>query len=127
LNIKSVVAIAANYRHGQVATSLEVGTASARASDDAVQLLLDLQRGGNAAWLGRVQAEVLDPDGRVVGSAVQDVAVYRPLRWGVNIPLEGPLEGGPYSIRYALSSERPDEDRDDILEAPVVRGSVPVG
>ncbi len=127
LNLRSVVAVATNYRHGRVETSVQVDTASARATAESVELLLDLDRGGNAAWLGRVQAEVVGPDGRVFGSAAQDVAVYRALRWGVNIPLDRPLDGGPFAIRYALSPERPDAGPGDILTAPVVRGSVPVG
>jgi hypothetical protein len=127
LNIKSVVALATNYRHGPVETSVEVQNATARPAGDEVRLLLDLTRGGNAAWIGRVEAELLNASGKVVGSTVQDVAVYRPLRWGVSIPLQEPLDNGPYAIRYALSAERPDEDPRNILEAPVVRGRVPIG
>jgi hypothetical protein len=127
LNIRSVVAVATNYRHGRVATSLEVDGASATAGSGSVRLLLDLDRGGNAAWLGRVEAQVVDAEGRVVGSSAEDVVVYRPLRWGVTIPLERPLEGGPFAVRYSLAAERPDEQPGTILEAPAVRGSVPVG
>ena len=57
----------------------------------------------------------------------RDVAVYRALRWGVSIPLDRPLDGGPFAIRYVLSPERPDAGPGDILTAPVVRGRVPVG
>lgn len=127
LNLRSVVAVATNYRHGRVETSVAVDTASARATAESVRLLLDLDRGGNAAWLGRVQAEIVDPDGRVLGAAAQDVAVYRALRWGVSVPIERPLDGGPFAVRYTLSPERPDAGPGDILTAPVVRGRVPVG
>jgi hypothetical protein len=121
------LSLAENYRHGAVETSLEVETATAQATETGAQLLLDLSRGGNAAWLGRVEAQILDAAGRVVGSTTTDVSVYRPIRWKVDIDMEEPLDDGPYTIRYALSSHRPDEDPDDILEAPMVRGSVPVG
>jgi hypothetical protein len=127
INLRSVVAVATNYRHGEVETSLMVDTASATALTESVQLLLDLDRGGNAAWLGQVQAEIVDPDGRVFGSTAQDVAVYRALRWGVRVPLDRPLDGGPFAVRYTLSPERPDAGPGDILTAPAVRGSVPIG
>ncbi len=122
-----MVAVAANYRHGQVVTSLTVDTASAKALTESVQLLLDLDRGGNAAWLGQVRAEIVNPDGQVYGSTADDVAVYRALRWGVSIPLDRPLNGGPFAIRYVLSPERPDVGPGDLLTAPVVRGRVPIG
>ncbi|MFC1661422.1 hypothetical protein ACFL3S_08245 [Gemmatimonadota bacterium] len=127
LNMKSVIAVAANYRHGPVGTSLEVESAEATAEKEEVRLLLDLARGGNAAWLGRVEARIVDGRGLEMGRTVQDVAVYRPLRWGVTIPLERPLDGDGYIVQYVLSTVRPDEDREDILSAPAVRGSVPVG
>jgi hypothetical protein len=127
INLRSVVAVATNYRHGQVETSITVDTASATALPESVQLVLDLDRGGNAAWLGQVRAEIVSPDGRVFGSAAHDVAVYRALRWGVSIPLDRQLDGGPFAIRYVLSPERPDAGPGDILTAPVVRGRVPIG
>ncbi len=127
LNIRSVVAVAANYRHGRVGTSLEVEGASAKATAGSVRLLLDLGRDGNAAWLGRVRAQVVDSAGRVMGSSAEDVAVYRPLRWGVTIPLDRAPEGGPVAVRFELSTERPDGQPGTLLEAPAVRGSVPVG
>lgn len=89
-NIRTTVAVAANYRHGRVRTSLEVEGAKATATDPTVNALLDLARGGNPAWLGQVDARVVDESGRELGRTVRDVVVYRPLRRGIKIPRDRP-------------------------------------
>ena len=53
--------MAANYRKGDLRTGVSVATAaSARRTADGVQLQVDLSRTGNAAFLGRMRAELLD-------------------------------------------------------------------
>lgn len=126
-NIRTTMAVAANYRHGSVRTSVAVEEARASATDSVVNLLLDLSRGGNAAWLGQISARVVDRSGKELGNTTQDAVVYRPLRWKLQIPLKQPLEPGPVSVEYLLSAVRPDEDPEDIIGAPPVQGTVPVG
>jgi hypothetical protein len=126
-NIRTTIAVATNYRHGRVHTSLNVDQVEAKPTGSGVRLLLDLARGGNAAWLGQVQAQVVDGRGEILGETLEKVAVYRPLRWGVDIPLQEPLAEGSYSVRYVLSAVRPDEASEDIIDAPPVQGTVPVG
>jgi hypothetical protein len=88
--------------------------------------VLDLERAGNAAFLGRVQAEVQAPDGRVLGRAEDNFAVYRRLRFRVAIPLGGaPLPAGA-TVRYRIDTERRDLPREGPLPARPVENRVSV-
>lgn len=126
LDVQTVVVTAVTYRQGSVATGVAATGAQSRATPAGVELRLDLERQGSAAYLGRVRAELLDANGRVVARGFEDVAVYRSIRRIVLIPLAQPLTGGGYSVRYTLESERPDLPPGGALPAPKVTGTVPV-
>lgn len=127
LQIKTVIAVAVNYRHGLVETGLTEHSARASMQGDTAQLFLDLEREGNAAYLGRVRAELLDSRGAVIASVTEDVAVYRRVLWRVDVPLPPELaDHEPAAIRYVVETERPDEADEDILDAEPVRGTVAI-
>lgn len=127
LQIKTVIAVAVNYRHGQVETSLREHDSRATLAGDTARLFLDLERDGNAAYLGRITADLLDTRGAVITSVTEDVAVYRRVLWRVDLPLPAELGARtPAAIRYLVETERPDEADEDILDAEPVRGTVAV-
>ena len=64
----------------------EVFHAAYRPVPGGVQLTLDLQRAGSAAYLGSVRIEVLDAAGRVLHEEEDIVSVYRSLRRRFTIP-----------------------------------------
>ncbi len=127
INVQTVVVTALSFRKGAVHTGLTVAAPEARVRGDSVALMLDLERTGNAAFLGRVQAEVLDTGGRVVGKIEEDLAVYRAMRRRIAIPLTEPRSAaGGYRVRYRIDTERPDLPAEGPLPAPEQSGTVGV-
>ena len=125
LDVETVVVTAVTYRKGPVATGLQVTGTTARITDEGALLLVDVERTGNAAYLGRIRAEVVGASGRVYGQATEELAVYRRIRRRVLVPLAtAPPE--PVTIRYTVEAERPDLPPEGPLPAPRLTGSVPV-
>ena len=125
--VQTVIVAAVNYRHGKVGTGVAVRGAAAAAGDSTVKLRLDMQRTGNAAFLGRVRADLVDARGRVAASAVEDLAVYRGLRRVVEIPRPaGARDLAGYTVRYAFDTVRPDLPGDAPLPIAPVAGTVAV-
>jgi hypothetical protein len=127
VELQTVIVAALSYRNGDVGTGVAVTGGRARHVEDGVELLLDLGREGNAAFIGRVVAELIAPDGSVVGRETELIAVYRDLRARVLIPLASPLPpGGPYQVRFTIDTERPDLPPGGPLPARPRTGQIPV-
>jgi fimbrial chaperone protein len=128
-NVRTSVSVAmeivapVNYRNGDVRTGVRVRQKAVRATPEGAELTLDLEREGNAAFIGRVRAQLVAPDGRVVAEAEDGVAVYRDLRKVVLVPLAEarPLRG--YRVSFTLDTERPDLPPESVLSAPPVDDS----
>ena len=125
--VQTVIVAAVNFRQGKVNTGVTVDRAAAQAADSMVRLTVDLTRQGNAAFLGRITAQLVDPRGRTVATAAEDLAVYRSIRRVVAIPRppKGTSLSG-YTVRYALDTVRPDLPADAPLRAAPVAGTVGV-
>jgi fimbrial chaperone protein len=127
LNMETVLVTAVNYRKGAVQTGVEVKGGTARTDSEGVKLVLDLDRQGNAAYLGRVVAELVGPGDVVLAETAEPVAVYGPLRIAIPIPVQGAQVPRGAMVRYRLEASRPDLPPGSALPAPVAEGSVPVG
>jgi hypothetical protein len=126
MNLETVVITAVNYRKGPVQTGVQVRGASVKTVPGGARLLLDLQREGNAAFLGRVVARVLDEKGAVLSETTDYVAVYEDLRVGMDLAL--PPGGIPQGARieYRIDTTRPDLTPGAALRAEGRTGSVPL-
>jgi hypothetical protein len=123
LSLETVVATAVMFRKGPVETGVAVRAADARVEGGNVQLTLDLERQGSAAWLGRVAARLVAPDGTVAGEAEDAVALYRTLRRRFLIPVPaGGLKPGS-RVEYVVDNERPDLPPSGPLKAAPVTGT----
>jgi hypothetical protein len=125
LNVETVVVAAATYRKGTMATGVSVDAPQAMRAPEGVLLQTDLVRQGNAAYLGRVRAELLAPDGRVAAEVTDELAVYHRLRRRFLLPYTGTLGPG-YRIRYTFETVRPDLPPGSALRADDVTGTVTV-
>lgn len=125
LQVQTTLVIAANYRNGDVRTGLNVAAASARREGGEVQLQLDLERTGNAAFLGSLRAELVDARGNVVGTVYDDLAVYRTMRRRLAIPVP-PDAAGPFEVRLSIDTERDDLPAGGALPAPPLSQRIPV-
>ena len=126
IDLETVIVGAVNYRNGAMLTGVAVDSARATltARGDSVRVVTDLQRKGNAAFLGRMTLELMSADGRVLGTLEEDLAVYRTLRKveSIAVPPGASLAGA--SVRYRFSTDRPDIDPESRLSADPVTGIV---
>jgi P pilus assembly chaperone PapD len=126
LSLETTFATAVFYHKGEVKTGVEVPVASARRMGDSVQFTLDLKRGGNSAFLGRIHADLVDASGATVADVEDVVAVYRALRRRFVLRTGAPLAPSAYTVRYVVDTERPDLPPQGPTKAAAVRGSVEV-
>jgi len=126
IDLETVIVGAVNYRNGIMQTGVAVDSARMAiiAGGDSVRVVTDLQRRGNAAYLGHMTLELVAADGRVLGTVEEDLAVYRTLRkvQSIAVPPRTSLLGA--SVRYRLTTERPDIDAESRLSADPVTGVV---
>lgn len=126
LNVETTFATALFYQKGELTTAMTVRAASARRAGDGIVFTIDLQRDGNAAFLGRVRAEVVDDAGRSWATTEDVTAVYRTLRRRFVIKGTTAMPRGPLTIRYVVDTERPDLPSTGPVHATPVSGSVGV-
>lgn len=125
LNVETVVVAAASFRKGDVTTGVAVGTPQTVRTAEGLFLQVDLSREGNAAYLGRVRAELLAPDGSVVAEVTDELAVYHRLRRRFLLPFAG-TPGAGYRVRYTFETVRPDLPPGGVVRAENVTGTVAV-
>lgn len=125
LNVQTTLVMAANFRKGAVSTGVQVARAAAARDGGAVDLEVDLRRTGNAAYLGRLRADVVDARGAVIATAWDDVAVYRGMLRRLAIELPAGTTG-PLEVRLTLDTQREDLPPGGALPAAPVTHSVAV-
>lgn len=126
ISVETAIATTVLFRKGEVATGAAVSAAEARATAGGVQFTIDLERRNAGAYLGRVVAELVAPDGTVAGTAEDAVALYRSLRRRFVFPAPaGGLRPG-FQVRYRVDTERSDLPDAGHLTAEPVTGTVPV-
>jgi hypothetical protein len=107
LHVETTLVMAANYRKGAVATGLEVDGSRAWTSPEGIHVEVDLRRTGNAAFLGRMRADLLDARGQVIATVWDDLAVYRDVRRRHLLP-PAPGTPGPFEVRISVDTSRED-------------------
>ncbi|HEX6369583.1 MAG TPA: hypothetical protein VF006_11755 [Longimicrobium sp.] len=125
LEVQTTLVMAANYRNGDVRTGVTVTSAAARRTGGEVTLEMDLERTGNAAFLGSLRADLVDARGTVLGSAFDDLAVYRTMRRRLTIPVPDGAAGA-LQLRLTINTERDDLPAGGALPAPPLTQQIPV-
>ena len=126
LSLETTFATAVFYHKGDLKTGVSVTSPSAQRTKNGVQFTLDLTREGNAAFLGRVKAEVVDSTGATRATVEDVVAVYRTLRRRFVIRGDKPLPAGALTVRWLVDTERPDLPAQGPVRAAAVSGTTPV-
>ncbi|HEX6749424.1 MAG TPA: hypothetical protein VF092_19165 [Longimicrobium sp.] len=125
LNVQTTLVMAANYRKGDLRTGVTLNSSSAHRTADGVQLQVDLSRTGNAAYLGRMRAELLDAGGNVAATLYDDLAVYRTMRRRLTFPVPAGANG-PFTVRIHIDTEREDLPPGGALPASPIDQRIPV-
>lgn len=126
INLTTVIAVAVNYRHGDVATGLVLDSAEAIETTESVQLVAHLRRTGNAAFIGRLVAEIVGPDGELLAEHVEDAVVYVPTLWRFSIPKPETAIPDGAVVRYRFEAVRQGTPSGAILPAEAVTGSATI-
>ena len=98
--------------------------AEAVRTDSTVAFTVDLERTGEAAWLGRARVQVVDAGDRVLAQQEDVLSVYRTLRRRFVFPADS--VAGAVRVRYVLDNERPELGQGNIITARPVQGETAV-
>lgn len=101
------------YRKGELAT--DVYLRDLKVENGVVSV--DMERLGNAAYLGRLEVTLHDAEGSELWRFDRSVAVYYELLRKIQLPLAD-LPAGDYEIRARLSNDRKDLDPSLLIHAP---------
>ncbi|MEX2466275.1 MAG: hypothetical protein WD995_05160 [Gemmatimonadota bacterium] len=105
LEVRTIIAV--TYRKGAVTTSLSVEDFTPRIEGDTLVVHPELVRGGNGAFIGRMDVILLDQEGSEIRRWTEQVAVYRTYHRRYAYDVSG-LESGSYRVVLRLSTERDD-------------------
>ncbi len=104
-SIRTIVPII--YRKGDVAADIKLLNFSALRLKRLVQMFVDMQPRGNAAYVGNLLIDVMDSKGKVRYSSRQELAVFDMHRRRFDIPGET-LPPGRYKARIRFNTDRED-------------------
>lgn len=113
------------YRKGKVETGVALSGLRAERIADSVVVRGRLERQGNAAMIGTLRGELVDPAGRVRASFSQPISTYLALEPRFVAPADS-LPSGDYTLRMEVSAERRDLPPEALLPFRAVRDSVAV-
>ena len=111
------------YRKGRVETGVAISSLRAERVADSVVVRGRLERQGNAAMIGTLRSELVDPAGRVRASFSQPISTYLALEPRLVAPADS-VPAGEYVLRMEVSPERRDLPPEALLPFRAVRDSV---
>lgn len=126
LTLATRTVISLNYRKGAVSTGIEPGRVSATFGERAITVDMELHRTGDAAWLGQLDAVLLDAEGTEVQRWGNAIAVYEDLRRVLDLRLDRPRPVGNFTLSLRYSTERSDLPPEGILPSVAVVRAVPL-
>lgn len=122
ISMRTIVVTSLNYRKGRLSTGARVTAANAVRAADALIATLDIERLGTAAYLGRIDVEVLNSAGRTIAREEDVISIYRTLRR--RFEFAGMADAA--RVRYTLVTERPELGQSNIIAAPAVTGVIEI-
>lgn len=109
-----------NYRHGQVKTGASIKDMNTHLEGGNLHLSAELERKGNAAYLGHIQVRVKDASGRTHKQLQKKIAIYHHLAPVYSFDIKD-LTPGTYSAEVVLDTKERAKYNRDIIDAPRVK------
>ncbi len=119
LTLETRTIISLSYRRAQVFTGVKLKGFRAAIEDGKVTTQIELQRLGNAAFLGRLALDLVDERGAEVAHWDRVIAVYYDLFRRLDFPVQS-LAPGRYVLHMNLSTTRQDIPETYVLKAETV-------
>ena len=126
LEIRTIISL--NYRKGDVYTGVALNDLKMGIANDSLIVWVELERQGNAAYLGQLRLGVQSFDGaRTLLSESMPVAVYYTLNRRYAFALDEAAEPGTYNLTFDLDTNREDfDDLTNVLPAEPITRTIPV-
>lgn len=118
--------LAVFHKQGSVSTSLRLGDTRYEREYKRLHVISDFARGGNAPYIGSVQAQLKDPQNQLVAEQRQTVALYFDSRHRVTLELPEDFVLGDYTLELSYTTQRSDISSSNLVQASPVRKSMRV-
>jgi len=126
LEIRTIISL--NYRKGDVHTGVALNDLRMGIEKDSLIVWVELERQGNAAYLGQLRLGVQSFDGAsTLLTESTPVAVYYTLRRRYAFALDEAAVPGTYNVTFSLDTNREDfDDLTNVLPAEPITRTIPV-
>lgn len=111
------------YKYGEVTTGLNIKRVTASRSGEFVQLIADVERTGNAPFLGSISLTVRNDEGEVIEEKRTSTSVYYDYRQVFQIENDR-LPPGTYTAQYQFVTERSDVPKSDLVQMEPISRSI---
>ncbi|MEX0660579.1 MAG: hypothetical protein WEA58_01330 [Balneolaceae bacterium] len=113
-NLRKRTILSLNYRMGEVNTGISVNSFSAEVEGTEIKLTADLERLGNAAFLGHYNVRLIDAGGTVRKTEKKEIAVYKDQKRSIRFDSTD-LDSGTYSAELELFTD--ERNSEGIIQA----------
>ncbi len=117
--------IAAFYRQGNATTGLNIKEVEVRQDNDRLILLPNLERTGNAPFIGSMFAKMYDADGNMVKERQSTTTAYFSEVRRIELDTSD-IEPGDYRVELTFETRRGDISPTDLVQAPPITNVVEV-
>jgi hypothetical protein len=116
--------VSLNYRKGSVSTGVNFKKLNYNLINKKIILIAELERNGNAAYLGNIISRIRNKNGKVVKMNEQDIAVYYNLKKRIEIEISD-LTPGMYKVEVELNTDR-NEQGEIIIKSKSVNKDIDI-
>ena len=108
------------YKHGKVSTGLKIKNVDVQQTETQVlELRAQLERTGNAPFLGSMTAKLKDAKGTVVAEIQSATTAYFDVTRRLDLNIKD-VPSGDYTLELSFETQRNDMMKEDLLQAPRV-------
>lgn len=115
--IEEHVALALNYRKGNLQTGIRIENFSATKSGNTLTVYVDLKRTGNAAYIGNLNVSFKRTDGKTY-DVRKEIAVYHDMRYRIDLDLQE--FSSVAEVIVDLNTNRMKINRTDLIQSPPI-------
>lgn len=107
------------YHKGKVTTGLNIKSMDVTQNQKTLEVRANLQRTGNAPFMGSMIAKLKDNDGKVVSESQSTAAIYFDMIRQLDLKLDH-VNPGTYSLELSFETHRSDMLSSDLVQAPSI-------
>lgn len=105
------------YHRGKVSSGIEVKKVDVIQVDSILQMRANLQREGNAPFLGSITAQLKDKSGNTVAQTQTSTTAYFDVIRRIDLNVAD-VPAGTYNLELSFETSRTDMAADDLIQAP---------